>query len=60
MQDNPDLWSGCISGAWHEPELLNDFEKLGFKNIQLVERSLEPWKIINNIEFRSVTLIGEI
>ena len=60
LQNDPDLWSGCISGAWYEPELINDFKILGFKNLKFAERSSEPWKVIEDIEFRAITLIGNI
>ena len=30
LQNDNDLWTGCISGAWYEPEFLNDFKDLGF------------------------------
>ena len=60
LQNDSELWSGCISGAWYEPELISDFEKLGFKNLKFAERSLEPWKIIEDIEFRTITLTGNL
>ena len=60
LQNDPDLWSGCISGAWYEPEFISDFEEIGFKNLKFSERSSEPWKIIEDIEFRTVTLVGNI
>ena len=60
LQNDHDLWTGCISGAWYEPEFLNDFKDLGFKNLEFAERSNEPWKVIEDIEFRTVTLVGNI
>jgi len=60
MKNDPDLWSGCISGAWYEPDLIKDFSNLGFKNLKFAERSVDPWKVINDIEFRTVTLVGNI
>ena len=60
LQNDPDLWSGCISGAWYEPEFIEDFAKLGFKNLKFADRSLDPWKVIDGIEFRTVTLIGNL
>jgi len=60
LQQDNDLWTGCISGAWYEPEFLNDFKDLGFKNLEFAERSNEPWKVIEDIEFRTVTLVGNI
>ena len=60
MQNDHELWTGCISGAWHEPDFINDFKELGFKNLEFSERSTEPWKVIEDIEFRTVTLVGNI
>ena len=60
LQNDPDLWSGCISGAWYEPELITNFQDLGFKNLKFSERGLRPWKVIDGIEFRTVTLTGNI
>tara|TARA_Y100001970_G_scaffold294164_1_gene447837 strand:+ start:15403 stop:16200 length:798 start_codon:yes stop_codon:yes gene_type:complete len=60
LQKDPELWSGCISGAWQEDEFINDFLKLGFYDLTFADRSKEPWKIIDDIEFRSVTLVGKL
>ncbi|WP_320668179.1 methyltransferase domain-containing protein [Prochlorococcus sp. MIT 1307] len=60
LQKDPELWSGCISGAWQEDQFINDFRALGFKNVKYAERSVKPWKKIKQIEFRSVTLIGNL
>ena len=60
LQNDSNLWSGCISGAWYEPELISDFSSLGFKNLKFAERSEEPWKIIEDIEFRTITLTGNL
>jgi len=60
LQNDHDLWTGCISGAWYEPEFISDFKELGFKNLKFAERSVEPWKVIEDIEFRTVTLVGNI
>jgi len=60
LQNDHDLWTGCISGAWYEPEFISDFKELGFKNLKFAERSAEPWKVIEDIEFRTVTLVGNI
>ena len=60
LQNNQNLWTGCISGAWYETDFLIDFQKLGFKNLEFAQRSNEPWKVIEDIEFRTVTLLGNI
>ncbi|MDB4533834.1 methyltransferase domain-containing protein [Vicingaceae bacterium] len=56
LQNDPELWSGCISGAFVEHEFLNAFEEAGFFGIEIVERHDEPWQTIGGIDFRSVTV----
>lgn len=56
MKDDPDLWSGCISGAFLEHRFLEMFEQAGFHGIEILSRSDAPWQTINGIEFRSVTV----
>jgi arsenite methyltransferase len=56
MQDDPELWSGCISGALTEEEFMAAFESAGFYGIQILKRDAEPWRTVQGIEFRSVTL----
>jgi arsenite methyltransferase len=56
MQSDPELWSGCISGALTEERLLWAFENAGFYGIQILNRDTEPWCTVQGIEFRSVTV----
>ncbi len=56
MQADPDLWSGCISGAMTESEFLEAFEAVGFYGVRVLERQSEPWRTVEGIEFRSVTI----
>jgi len=56
MKNDPELWSGCISGAFHEAGFLNAFTDTGFMATKYDKWDQEPWQIINGIEFRSVTL----
>ena len=58
LQRDSNLWSGCISGAWQEEQFIDDFKSLGFTNVKFAKRQIKPWKVIQNIEFRSVTLTG--
>ena len=60
LQQDPDLWSGCISGAWQEDDFLEDFRQLGLEQVCLVDRSEQPWKTLEGIEFRAVTLVGQL
>jgi len=56
MMADPDLWSGCISGAFREDQFPLQFTEAGFKPIEILVRQSEPWQVVEGIEFRSVTL----
>jgi len=56
LQDDPLLWSGCISGAFREDRFLQAFADAGFVGIELLSRQCEPWTVVQGIEFRSVTV----
>ena len=54
--NDPDLWSGCIAGAFREDQFLKMFETAGFYGIEILKREETPWQIIDGIEFRSMTV----
>src|SRR5437867_5801398 len=56
MQNDPELWSGCVSGALTEEGFLAAFEKASFYGIQILKRDVDPWRTVQGIEFRSVTV----
>ncbi|BAQ64454.1 methyltransferase [Geminocystis sp. NIES-3709] len=56
MINDPELWSGCISGAFREDLFIKMFENVGFNQVEILARQTEPWQVINGIEFRSVTV----
>ena len=56
LQSDPELWSGCISGALTEEGFLAAFENAGFYGIQMLKRDAKPWRTVQGIEFRSVTI----
>jgi len=58
LQQDPELWSGCISGAFREDRFLKAFEEAGFCGIQIAARQSEPWRTVEGIEFRSVTVVA--
>jgi len=58
LQRDPQLWSGCLSGAYREDRFLRAFEEAGFHGIQLARRATNPWQTIEGIEFRSVTVLA--
>lgn len=58
LRQDPKLWSGCISGAYREDEFLKAFEEAGFHGIELVKRQSEPWRTVEGVEFRSLTVLA--
>jgi ubiquinone/menaquinone biosynthesis C-methylase UbiE len=50
------LWSGCISGAFQEQEMLQMFHDAGFIAVSYDKWADAPWQVVEGIEFRSVTL----
>ena len=56
LRADPELWSGCISGAFQEREFLRAFEEAGFYGAAIDKRDAEPWQTVKGIEFRSVTV----
>lgn len=58
MQNDSELWSGCISGAWQESQFVDEFEQAGFYGVSVDKWQKEPWQTVEGIEFRSVTLLA--
>ncbi|MGF1656975.1 MAG: methyltransferase domain-containing protein [Verrucomicrobiales bacterium] len=56
LQNDPELWSGCISGALTEEGFLKAFEEAGFYGIEILKFDQEPWRTVEGIEFRSMTI----
>jgi len=56
LQDDPSLWSGCISGAYTEEGFLKAFADAGFYGIEILKRDSAHWQTVEGIEFRSVTI----
>ena len=58
LQQDPELWSGCISGALEEREFIQAFTEAGFTGVQVLELQDEAWQTVEGIEFRSMTLVA--
>ena len=58
LQNDPTLWSGCISGAFEEKEFLQAFLEAGFVAVGYDKWDEQPWQVVENIEFRSATLLA--
>ena len=58
LQNDPELWSGCISGAFREDRFLAAFEEAGFYGARIAARQAEPWRTVEGIEFRSLAIVA--
>ncbi len=58
LKQDPELWSGCIAGAYPEDALLDAFDRAGFYGMEIVKRDEKPWRTIQGIEFRSITVVA--
>jgi arsenite methyltransferase len=56
LQNDPELWSGCISGALTEEGFLKAFMDAGFYGVRILKMDATPWRTVEGIEFRSMTL----
>ena len=56
LQNDPELWSGCISGALTEEAFVKAFTEAGFYGVHILKRDEKPWQTVEGIEFRSVTI----
>jgi arsenite methyltransferase len=58
LRADPELWSGCVAGAFQEEAFLDAFERAGFYGIHLVKRDSAVWQVVEGIEFRAVTVVA--
>ena len=56
IMNDPELWSGCIAGAFREDSFLKMFEEAQFYGVEILKREETPWQVIDGIEFRSMTI----
>ena len=56
LKHDPQLWSGCISGAFQEQEFLRVFAEAGFIALGIDQWTDEPWQVMEGVEFRAITL----
>ncbi len=56
LKQDPELWSGCISGAFQELDLLERFAAVGFHGIAIDKWESTPFAVVDGIEFRSLTI----
>ncbi|HHJ14869.1 MAG TPA: methyltransferase domain-containing protein [Gammaproteobacteria bacterium] len=56
LKQDAELWSGCVSGAFQETAFLQAFRDAGFVAVAYDKWEPRPWRVVEGIEFRSVTL----
>ncbi len=56
LKDDPELWSGCVSGAFEEGAFLQAFADAGFHGMEILKRDEAPWRTVEGIELRAVTI----
>jgi len=56
LKADPELWSGCVSGAFQERALLAELEAAGFHGIRVDAWEEKPFAVVEGIEFRSLTV----
>ncbi len=56
LKQNPELWSGCLSGAFQETAFLQAFSDAGFVAVKYDQWDPEVWRVVEGIEFRSALL----
>jgi hypothetical protein len=56
MRADPQLWSGCYSGAMREEEFLAGFLNAGLTGLRVLKREDRPWETVGDVTFRSVTI----
>jgi arsenite methyltransferase len=58
LKADPELWSGCVSGALREDRFLRAFEEAGFYGVTLDKFDDKPWRTVEGIELRAVTVLA--
>jgi arsenite methyltransferase len=56
LRDDPNLWSGCYSGAMREDLFLDGLARAGLTGLTILERDERPWHTVAGVEFRSITV----
>ena len=56
LQADPELWSGCISGALTETAFTEAFKDVGFSAVSILKSDSKPWRTVEGIDFYAVTL----
>ena len=56
MKQDPQLWSGCISGAFQKEAFLQAFSDAGFDDARYDDWQAEAWQEVQGLKFYSATV----
>ena len=56
LKQDPELWSGCIAGAFQKDAFLGAFAAVGFEDVHYDKWEDQPWKVIDALAFHSATV----
>ncbi len=56
LKDDPELWSGCISGAFQKDRFLRAFADVGFVDVGYDKWEEQPWRVVQDLPFHSATV----
>ena len=58
LQEDPELWGGCYSGAMREDRFVDAFAKAGMYGVEILERDQDPYHVIEGIRLRKLTVVA--
>ncbi len=58
LKQDPELWSGCISGAFEKQAFLDAFTAAGFEAVNYDSFDEQPWQSVDGINFHSATVVA--
>ena len=58
LKRDPELWAGCVTGAFREDRFLEDLREAGFEEVAVDARGREPHRVVRGIVFSSVVVTG--
>jgi SAM-dependent methyltransferase len=58
LREDPELWTGCIAGAFQQDDFLSAFAEVGFVDLDYDKWDDQPWRVIDNLHFHSATVCG--
>ena len=58
LKEDPELWTGCIAGAFQQDDFLSAFAEVGFVDLGYDKWDDQPWRVIDDLHFHSATVCG--